>query len=124
MARYRTDGTLDTSFGGDGRVVTIFGEEDCGDVAYGGVAIQADGKVVAAGTTGCTRFRFTLTRYGPHGRLDTSFGGDGIIMTSFTTGPCPDCQEVAYDVAVQPDGKIVAAGARNGRFVMARYLAA
>jgi serralysin len=124
LARYTTIGGLDTTFGGDGRVVSIFGADTCGDVPYGGVAIQTDGKIVAAGTTGCARLRFTLARYGPHGRLDSTFGGDGKVTTAF--GSAADCIEIAFDVAIQIDGRIVAAGtgACQFRFVMARYLAA
>jgi Domain of unknown function (DUF5122) beta-propeller len=48
--RYNTDGSLDESFGGDGKVPTDF--TDGYEAAYG-VAIQADGKIVAAGPSGC-----------------------------------------------------------------------
>jgi uncharacterized delta-60 repeat protein len=127
LARYDTEGTLDPTFGGDGRVVTIFQRDSCGDEAYGGVAIQANGKIAAAGTTGCfARLRFTLARYRRDGRLDATFGGDGKVTTAFASGR--RCEEVSSDVVIQPDRKIVAVGSSDcldpSRSVMARYLPA
>src|SRR5207342_1892113 len=80
-----------------------------------GVALQADGKIVAVGVTGQD---FALARYNPNGSLDTSFSGDGKQTTDFGS--------VRYDqangVAVQADGKIVAVGiAGGGNFALARY---
>jgi uncharacterized delta-60 repeat protein len=56
LARYLPNGSLDSTFGGDGRVSTDFGD---GDFAFG-LALQPDGKLVAAGITGGT---FALARY-------------------------------------------------------------
>jgi uncharacterized delta-60 repeat protein len=125
LTRYDTDGSLDTTFGGDGRVVMVFQRDSCGDEPYGGVAIQSDQKIVAGGTTGCfSRFRFTLARFRQHGGLDTTFGGDGKVVTAFARGT--GCGEQAHDVAIQADQRIVAAGSSDclhpSRFVMARYL--
>lgn len=58
VARYDPDGTLDTSFGGDGKVTTDFTAEE--DVASA-VAIQSDGRIVAAGKARGNRF--ALARY-------------------------------------------------------------
>ncbi|MFL5797936.1 MAG: delta-60 repeat domain-containing protein [Actinomycetota bacterium] len=111
-------GDLDATFGGDGKVVTHFE----GGGSAGGVAIQADGKVVAAGSTGG---RFAVARYGKDGTPDASFGGDGTVTTDFTTGA-----DEAFAVAIQGNGKIVVAGVagdrivgevRGGRFALARY---
>jgi uncharacterized delta-60 repeat protein len=110
-------GDLDTTFSGDGKFVTDFTTGD--DLAYG-VAIQADGKIVAAGQAAGFGGRFALTRYNTNGTLDATFGGDGKFVTDFTTG-----DDVAFGVAVQPsDQKIVAvgrAGGGGGRFALARY---
>jgi uncharacterized delta-60 repeat protein len=110
-------GDLDTTFSGDGKFVTDFTTGD--DLAYG-VAIQADGKIVAAGQAAGSGGRFALTRYNTDGTLDATFGGDGQFVTDFTTG-----DDVALGVAVQPsDQKIVAvgrAGGSGGRFALARY---
>jgi uncharacterized delta-60 repeat protein len=89
------------------------------------VAIQRNGKIVVAG-----RFSDVLEgdslavgRYRPNGSLDASFGNGGTIATDF--GPYGG--GAAYAVALQPDGKIVAAGEGGGvngdpDFALARYL--
>ncbi len=113
LARYNPNGTLDTSFDADGRVLTDFGNGrvHIGESAYS-VAIQSDGRIVAAGYTGTatsttsnTRNDFALARYNPNGSLDTSFGTGGKATADILVK-----DNVAYDVAVQPDGKIVAGG--------------
>ena len=115
LARYNSDGTLDATFGGDGKVMT--------DVtAYvdgaSGVAIQADGKIVAAGVAADQANhhiypRFALARYNSDGSLDTTFGGDGKVMTQFSAGP-EDVRRrlgsAASGVAIQADGKVVVVG--------------
>jgi uncharacterized delta-60 repeat protein len=118
LARYNTDGSLDTSFGGDGKVTTSLTGRP--DVAFG-VALQPDGKIVAAGGVGlgAGNPKFGLARYDTDGSLDASFGGDGTVLTDFTRG-----DDDAYSVALQADGKIVAAGQSGGRdpkFALARY---
>jgi uncharacterized delta-60 repeat protein len=104
VARYNTDGTLDTTFGVRGRVRTDFP----GLAAVpSSVVIQPDGKiVVAGGAFPLFTFagNFEVVRYNPNGSLDTSFGDGGIVTTTFPEG------SYAFDVALQPDGKIIAAG--------------
>ena len=75
LARYNPNGSLDTSFSGDGKQTTDFG--GLGDPGETGVAIQANGKIVAVGATGGTvrDSEFALARYNPNGSLDTSFSG-------------------------------------------------
>ena len=119
LARYLPNGTLDTTFGGDGRVITDFGGDD---IAIA-VTLQPDGKIVVAGrattnpATGHTDF--ALARYLPNGTLDTTFGGDGLVITDFGDF------EFATDVAFQPDGKIVATGQASSNdaagFALVRY---
>src|SRR6266542_4476130 len=121
LARYNADGTLDTSFGGDGKVTTHFaaGSEDGAHA----VAIQANGKIVAAGNSHLSNERFALARYNSDGKLDTSFGGDGKVTTRFAAGS----YDFASAVAIQPDGKVVAAGDSSSpflyfdKFALARY---
>ncbi|MEU2617193.1 calcium-binding protein [Streptomyces sp. NPDC007157] len=168
VARYNTDGTLDTGFGGgDGRVFTDFGTpEEAKDVAVqpdgkivaagyvggraavarynpdgspdtsfsddgmvsadpdpspesGGDAralvLQSDGKIVVAGEVGTTRFDFSLIRFDADGSLDSGFGSGGFQRTDFGD------YDTAEALAVQPDGRIVAAGSSGGRFALARY---
>ena len=118
VVRYNTNGSLDASFDGDG-IVT----------GYGGycVAIQSNGKIVVAGGGGGGHGRdFLLERLNPNGSLDTSFGG-GIVTTSFDDGSNPSSYGGANGIAIQPDGKIIAAGfwGEDGEyefFAIARYI--
>ncbi|MEV6050381.1 calcium-binding protein [Streptomyces sp. NPDC052107] len=118
LARYNTDGSLDTTFGTGGLVTTDFGGDN--DQALG-VALQNDGKIVAAGFTNAGGTNdFALARYNTDGSLDTTFGTGGKVITDF--GGTID---EAFGVAVQTDGKIVAAGITNAGgtfdFALARY---
>ena len=120
LARYNANGTLDTTFGGDGRVATNFTPRE--DGAYG-VAIQADGKIVAAGDAGLRSgdSRFAVARYNTDGTLDTSFGGDGKVTTEFTSRDDP-----VAGLVIQADGRIVLSGGAafngsNPRIALARY---
>ena len=121
VARYKPHGTLDATFSGDGKVITQFlGSGDGSDVA-----IQSDGKIVVGGTSrGPGGLRFALARYKPHGTLDTTFGGDGRVVTSFGHGFDAELNAVA----LPRDGRIVAAGFRQSvsclgcaRFALSRY---
>ena len=116
LARYNRDGTLDGTFGDGGKVLTTFGPNSIDGA--NAVVIQPDGKIVAAGRTrtGPTT-EFAVARYLPNGSLDASFDGDGLAVTPIPSG-------VVFDLAVQPDGKLIAAGWSNpGGFdiAMARY---
>jgi uncharacterized delta-60 repeat protein len=117
LARYNTDGTLDTNFGTGGKVITAIGSST--DVAYS-VAIQSDGKIVAAGfSNNGSNNDFALVRYNTNGTLDTTFDSDGKVTTAIGSG-----NDVAYSVAIQSDGKIVAAGfgtVSNQDFALVRY---
>ena len=99
VARFNTDGTLDTTFDSDGKVSTDVGGGFAQEEALG-VAIQPDGKIVVAGYT--DRTNVAVVRYNPDGSLDPSFGTGGIVKSGVTGQ--------AHDVIVQPDGKIVVAG--------------
>jgi len=119
VVRYNTNGTLDTSFGGTGKVVTPI-DSNSGDLAQS-VAIQSDGKIVAAGySIGSTDGDFAVVRYNTNGSLDTSFNGTGKVVT-----PVGSSDDYARAVAIQSDGKIVAAGSsytgQNNDFAVVRY---
>jgi uncharacterized delta-60 repeat protein len=75
LARYNADGRLDASFGGDGKVVTEFGEGSTIDLL-----LQPDGKVVAVGVSAG---EIALARYRRDGRLDGSFGRGGRVVSDF-----------------------------------------
>ncbi|MDL2357258.1 MAG: putative Ig domain-containing protein, partial [Pseudomonadota bacterium] len=112
LARYNANGTLDTSFDGDGKLTTDFGSYDQGT----NIALQADGKIVVAGTS---NFQFAVARYNTDGSLDTSFDTDGKLTSSLGSGVS------GQSVAVQADGKILVAGTLYGNggyeFVVVRY---
>jgi len=118
VARYNADGTLDTSFDNDGKVTTEIGSGD----DYGqSVAIQSDGKIVVAGySNNGSNHDFALARYNTDGSVDYGFGGSGKVTTDFSGN-----HDYGYGVAIQSDGKIVAAGyILNGSyydFALARY---
>lgn len=121
LARFTTDGVLDTSFDGDGLVMTAIGSS--ADQAMA-VAIQTDGKIVLAGTSyNGSNFDFAVVRYTKAGALDTTFSGDGKATAAIGSG-----DDVAWAVAVQSDGKIVVAGrSHNGSnqdIALARFTSA
>ncbi len=104
-------GDLDPSFGSSGKVTTDFGGSD----AASAVAIQPDGRIVTAGRSGSGDF--ALARYNADGSLDPSFGSGGKVTTDFGGF------DVASGVALQADGKIIAAGqgGSGSDFALARY---
>ena len=95
-------GDLDPTFGKGGKVTTGF-PGDSNDAAFG-VAVQPDGRIVAAGISVGTSVQFGLARYNRDGSLDTTFGDGGTVRTGFRDW------EMAVGVDIQRDGKIVAAG--------------
>lgn len=113
LARYDGDGSLDSTFDGDGKVTTDV--TSTGFESAEAVVLQTDGKIVAAGKSDND---FALARYSANGSLDTSFDGDGTVLTGFASGS----GDAAFSLALQPDGKIIAAGASDSDFALARYL--
>ena len=102
LARYNANGSLDTSFGSGGQVRTAIGPE----VVANALVLQPDGKIVAAGgSIYGGGGGFALARYNANGSLDTSFGSGGTETTAI--GPVEDNVRA---LALQPDGRIVAAG--------------
>jgi uncharacterized delta-60 repeat protein len=118
LARYNTNGTLDTSFGTGGTVTTAFGNSNIQRAE--GVAIQADGKIIAVGYVQNATFDLALARYNTDGSLDNTFGTGGKVTTDFD-----GLNDFAADVAIQTDGKIIAVGATGnfnaGDFALVRY---
>lgn len=116
LARYNTDGSLDSSFGTGGKVTTDLIPGGIVQEVANGVAIQPDGKIVVIGhTRSGLPFSFALARYNPGGSLDTSFGVGGKVTTGVSGR--------AFAVALQSDGKIVVAGddTVSEDFRLARY---
>jgi uncharacterized delta-60 repeat protein len=118
VARYLPDGTPDAAFGSGGRAhVDVSGASDW---AFD-LALDGAGRILVAGTTLTedTAFDFAVARLTPDGRLDTTFGGDGIVTADFTGGI-----DTAVGVAVDRHGRIVAAGTAGGaaeNFAAVRY---
>jgi uncharacterized delta-60 repeat protein len=120
VVRLSSDGSLDTTFNGTGRVDTLVG--GLGSIASA-AALQSDGKIVVVGSNrNATDYDFALARYNPDGSLDATFGSGGQVSTAIGTS-----DDGATAVALQKDGKIVAAGHSNenahSRLAVARYLA-
>jgi uncharacterized delta-60 repeat protein len=118
IMRFNTNGTLDTAFGASGiAIVDIPGPSEFTN----SLLLQTDGKIVAAGSGNDVQ-DFALARVDPDGSPDSTFGSDGIVVTSLGG------YETAYSVALQPDGKLVAAGSTSPdgssgwKFALARYL--
>jgi uncharacterized delta-60 repeat protein len=108
VARYlESNGSLDTTFNSTGVVTTDLGMWEFANA----LAVQGDGKIIVAGRSGLTGpgYHIALVRYTPSGALDPSFGTGGVVTT-----PIGSYAE-AYDVALQPDGKIVVCGMGDGR---------
>ncbi|MCX5869122.1 MAG: hypothetical protein NTY00_00490 [Deltaproteobacteria bacterium] len=103
LVRYLPDGSLDTSFHGNGQVVTVVGS---GDDAALGIALQNDGKIVTCGYTFNGQDRdFALLRFTGNGDLDTDFGVNGIVTLPVGSG-----NDTAAAVTIQADGTILVAG--------------
>jgi uncharacterized delta-60 repeat protein len=113
VARFNTDGTLDTTFGGTGIVVTDFGAEELAD----DFVIQANGKIILAGIiTSAGESDFLLARYNSDGSLDTSFGSNGKLTTDFGNSA-----ESVSGIVQQPNGKVIVSGTSGENAIMARY---
>lgn len=109
IARLDPDGNLDKGFGKDGMVTTDFND---GFDAIRALVLQPDGRVVAAGYGGPAHRlpdddHFALARYEPNGALDRSFGKSGRAMAEIDD---PIYDDFARALALQPDGRLVAAG--------------
>ena len=113
MVRYLSDGNIDTSFGDNGHVISSFAKYDYGNTA----ALQADGKILVAGSSNDD---FFIARYTADGVLDTSFGKEGIQTVSLKGG------DWVISLTVLDDGKIIAAGqtefgSGESDFALARF---
>ncbi len=114
LVRYTAAGVLDNSFGTNGIASTDFG--GASDSGYS-VALQGDGKILVAGSSSTD---FALARYNSDGSLDNSFDADGKVTLAIGANG-----DVAQNVLVQSDGKIVVTGySNNGTdddFALVRY---
>jgi uncharacterized delta-60 repeat protein len=117
VLRYNANGSLDSTFSGDGKQITDFGGSDWGN----DILLQSNGKMIVVGN--CTSSMDTydyhpaLARYNANGSLDTSFGSGGKVITPM------DHQYFVDRSVLQPDGKILVAGTdiEENKIVLLRY---
>ena len=121
LLRFNSDGSVDSTFGNGGTVMTNINNDN--DRPYA-LARQSDGKIVAAGKRGIQfnpteqrKGNVALVRYNPDGSLDATFGNGGIVVNDFGQG----LESYAIDVIIQPDGRIIIAGESAYAFLVARY---
>lgn len=130
LVRLLSNGSPDNTFSGDGKMTHDLKGE--GDVAHA-VALQLDGKIVLAGYLYDPAdyekgTEFVLTRYNTNGSIDASFGSGGMVVSGTSTNgnPNPNNHDHFYDLLIQPDGKILAAGLSNNvntsNLTLHRYL--
>lgn len=112
VVRFNADGSIDETFGSDGVVRTDFGSNLVGGDVISALALQPDGRIVAAGfvryQTGNSDVAFA--RYLPDGGPDPSFSDDGVLVIERPGQPLAVVEDAIATVAIQPDGRIVAAG--------------
>jgi uncharacterized delta-60 repeat protein len=120
VARYNSDGSLDTSFGTGGQVTTAVGNQLDWNVE---LALQGDGKIIIGSGFGTVSASdFFVARYTTDGVLDTTFNPGGGLAQGMVVTDMGGTFDAVYAVLVQPDGKIVASGQSNGAvFPLARY---
>jgi uncharacterized delta-60 repeat protein len=115
VLRYATNGIIDTTFGTNGKDTTGF---DTLVATGNSLVIQTDSQIVVGGSIGSA---FALVRYKVNGTPDSTFGTNGKVTTTFT-----GVDDGANSLALQPDGKIVAAGFTEVDtayyFAVARYI--
>ncbi len=116
LIRHNADGSLDSTFDGDGIVITDYGAAEEGHA----VALQPNGKIVMAAHL--QEDNFAVLRYNGNGSLDLDFGNNGVAATSFDASGWAD----PWDIALQTDGKIIAAGTSEpfggADFALARFV--
>ncbi|MFA6470066.1 MAG: LamG-like jellyroll fold domain-containing protein [Bacteroidota bacterium] len=118
VARYNSNGTLDTTFSSDGKATTAIGS---GDDDGKSIVLQSDGKIVIVGDTdNGADTDFGIVRFNSDGTLDSDFDGDGIVTTAIGSS-----YDRAYGVVLQTDDDIVVAGSANNEstsdFALVRY---
>lgn len=102
VVRYNTDGTIDESFGDNGRALNDLGDPTVAKNIYK-IALQPDGKIIAAGTYNAA---IALIRYNTDGSIDTWFGRDGLVVYDLSTR----LFHIMRDMALLPDGRIIVTG--------------
>ena len=113
LIRYNSDGSIDTSFGTNGKVITTLNTSFSDIVTK--IIIQEDGKILAGGFSSREYdSKFAMVRYLPNGAIDTSFGSNGILISNYNSANA--------DSTLQTDGKILMVGGFDlGVFTVLRF---
>jgi uncharacterized delta-60 repeat protein/uncharacterized repeat protein (TIGR01451 family) len=120
LARYNTDGTLDSTFGNAGAVIANIGLEEEAHA----VTIDGSGRIIAAGwgqTSSAGPVSFMTARFTADGTLDTTFNSTGFVASDFGT-----TQAWGEGVRTSSNGKVLVAGtaygsSTGGDFALVRY---
>lgn len=113
IARYNTDGSLDSSFGNDGSLLFNVGQ---GRSYISDLAQQPDGKIIIGGRTwDDISGNFALVRLNEDGSFDDTFGTNGISHITTTEN------DVSETMSLLDDGKILLAGYRENNFAVAKF---
>ncbi|MFZ2727232.1 MAG: hypothetical protein WAX77_13330 [Methylococcaceae bacterium] len=110
LVRYNNNGSLDTSFDNDGKVITQLNV----NASLNSIVVSADGKFIAAGTDNDNN-DILLMRFNSNGSLDNTFGTNGKVTTNLGGW------EEGNSVTLQSDGKILVAGSSDTNFALVRY---
>ncbi len=107
LMRLNANGSLDTTFGSSGQVVTYFPESTNNLEIARGIALTSSGQILVVGCHGYgSGNTVLLARYNANGSLDTTFGSGGEATTA-------NAVSGVSALAIQPDGKFVVVGAEN-----------
>jgi uncharacterized delta-60 repeat protein len=127
VVRYNPDGSLDTTFGNGGRVLTPFTRRAIAT----GVVLQPGGNLIAVGGEGPPfeppnqpPAQWALAQYNSDGLLNTFFGNGGLLTTSMSNSAIRNEGGSAMGAGLQPDGRLVVVGSAfnsKGIFGVARY---
>jgi uncharacterized delta-60 repeat protein len=108
VAKFLSNGTLDSTFGDGGFAVTDVGGVGGDSIAWNGL-LQPDGKVVAIGAYTDSFDHFAVIRYLPNGLIDLGFGAQGKVVNVFSSGS----DSHALGGGVEVDGRLVVSGNFN-----------
>jgi len=121
VTRFNENGSLDATFGYGGTAKIVLGgvsdQPRC-------IAIQPDGKILTGGHVAAENGQddspYALVRQNTDGSLDTSFGGTGIVSVPGSPSGVFGIEAIT-DIAIQTDGKILAAVSDSESNMLARF---
>ena len=114
LVKYNNDGSLDTDFGNNGKIITDFYGRN--DVAKA-IKIDMDGNIIVAGSSKISDNNdFALAKYNPYGMLVTDFGDNGKVLTDFN-----DTWDYASEIVIDNENRIIVAGKADTMYAIARY---